>query len=297
VIVLIGQRRLRAHQSIPEIQRWLRQQARPLLISEREVQALFDVYLILSACSQQVRLERYRPQIEANGGLILAIDGAKPEKGQPGLYLFRDALTGCRLHSALLYSGDGDSLAQELRQVVALGLPIQAVISDDEAATRMAVATVLPETPHGLCHQHFLTAVQEPIRQADSQLASQLKSPLRAITKLERQLDQQPERLADLTADQQTALRGYLDAVRAVMFLKGQTPFRLAGVPMYEALAQLTASLERSQAQQRHPWLARLQSMTETYAQHQAKYDQIKPLQEWFFGLADAKRGRKWPRT
>jgi hypothetical protein len=287
VIVLIGQQRFRQHQTISEIQGWLWQREKPIQISEREVQYLVDAYLLLSACSHGRRLERYRPQIEANQGLILAIDAAKPEKGQPGLYLFRDALTGCRLHSALLYSGDADSLAQELRQVVALGFPIQAVISDDEAATRTAVATVLPEKPHGLCHLHFLQAVQEPIRQADSQLASQLKSPLRPITKLERHLAQQPERLADLSADQQVAVRGYLDAVRAVMFLKGRAPFRLTGLPMYEALAQVTASLERSQAEQPHLFLARLQSLTGTYAQHQEKYDQIKPLQAWFLGLAD----------
>jgi hypothetical protein len=87
------------------------------------------------------------------------------------LYIFRDALTGCRLHAALLYSADAETLALELRQVAALGLPIQAVISDDERATQTAVAEVLPEVPR-LCHLHFLKAAQEPVRQADSQLAA-----------------------------------------------------------------------------------------------------------------------------
>jgi hypothetical protein len=287
VIVWIGQQRLRVHQTMPEIQRLLGQREPPVLISEREVQYLFEAYLLLLACSQGARLDRYRPQIEANQGIILAIDGAKPEKGQPGLYLFRDALSGCRLHSALLYSGDGDSLAQELQQVLALGLPIQAVISDDEAATRMAVAKLLPEVPHALCQLHFLKAAHEPLRQADSQLASQLKSPLRPITKLERQLNQPSAAVASLSAEPQLALRGYLDAVRAVLFTKGQAPFRLAGVPMYEALAQITGSLERTLVKQAHPWLSRLHKLTRSYAQQQDRYEQIKPLQEWFVGLAD----------
>lgn len=232
-------------------------------------------------------MERYRPQIEANGGIMLAIDGAKPEKGQPGLYLFRDALSGCRLHSALLYSGDGESLAQELQQVIDLGVPIEAVISDDEAATRMAVAQLLPEVPHALCQLYFLKATHKPLRQAASQLASQLKSPLRPITKLERQLNQPSAAVVKLSAQQQLVLRGYLDAVRAVLFTKGQSPFRLAGVPMYEVLAHITASLECSQAKQSHPWLSRLLTLTRQYAQQQDQYQQIKPLQEWFLGLAD----------
>ncbi len=286
VIVYIGQQRLRENQSIPAIHRALREGEITVQISEREVQNLFDVYLTLSACSQGLRLERYRPEIEANGGLILGIDGAKPEKGQPGLYIFRDALTGCRLHSALLYSADAASLAVELRQVAALGLPIQAVISDDERATQVAVAEVLPDIPHGLCHLHFLKAVQKPVRQADSQLASTLKQPLRSVTTLERQLANDPEATADLSANQQTAIGRYLDAFRAVLLTKAQAPFRLAGVPIYEALSQISASLQRAQATQPAPLVAHLSTLSQSYQLHQATYEQLKWQQDWFLGLA-----------
>ncbi len=108
-------------------------------------------------------MDAYLPEIEANGGVVLSIDGAKPEKGQPGLYIFRDALSGCRLHLAILHRADTDTLAQELRVVEALGLPIQAIISDDEKATVAAVAIVFADKPHGLCHTHFLKAAQKPV--------------------------------------------------------------------------------------------------------------------------------------
>ena len=140
VIVYIGQQRLREKRTIPEIHQALCKREKPIPISEREVQYLFDVYLTLSACSHGERLEKYRPRIEANGGIVLAIDGAKPEKGQPGLYIFRDTLSGCRLHSALLPSADTDSLTRELQVVKNLGLKVQAVISDDEYATVAAVS-------------------------------------------------------------------------------------------------------------------------------------------------------------
>jgi len=287
VIVYIGQQRLRKQQTIGAIHQALNSRDIPVQISERHVQNLFDVYLMLSACSQGFRLERYRSQIEANGGIVLAIDGAKPEKGQPGLYLFRDALSGCRLHSALLSSADADSLAVELRQVAALQLPIQAVISDDEAATQAAVKDVLPDIPHGLCHIHFFKAVQKPVRQADSQLASLLKQPLRALNRLERQVNNDPDTMTALSSNQQTAVGRYLDACRALLLTKGQAPFRLTGVPIYEGLEQLTASLQRTHSQQSAPILAQLLQMSQSYTQHQSAYEQIKWQQEWFVGLAD----------
>jgi hypothetical protein len=285
VIVAIGQGRLRRQRTIPELHGQLRQGG--MAISEREVEYLFDAYLLLLACSHGARLERYRPEIESNGGIVLAIDGAKPEKGQPGLFIFRDALTGCRLHSTLLYSADGESLAEALRQVVALGLPIQAVISDDEAATVKAVAMVLPDVAHGLCHLHFLKAAQEPIFLADNQLARDLKSPLRPVTEMERRLQQDTKLHTALSVNQRTALQGYLDTIRAVTFTRGQSPFHLTGVPMYEALSQITASLHRSASLRAHPFLSRLQTMTTTDPQHEATYQQVKRQQGWFLGLAE----------
>jgi len=287
VIVRIGQQRLHEHQTIPAIHHHLQGLPQPLRISEREVEYLFDAYLLLLACSHGERLAKYQPQIEANQGIVLAIDGAKPEKGQPGLYLFRDALSGCRLHAALLYSADAESLAAELRVVKGLGLPVQAVISDDEAATSKAVSQELPDLPHALCHLHFLKAVQEPLRAADSQLASQLRSPLRSVTQVERTLQHEPAAVADLSPRQQTAIAHYLDAIRAVTFTKGQAPFQLAGVPMYEALAQITTSLTHAQTEHSHPLLTRLLRMTTPYMQHEETYRRLTRQQGWFYGLAE----------
>jgi hypothetical protein len=285
VIVYIGQQRLREKRTIPEIHQLLRE--KPIPISERAVEYLFDSYLVLSACSQGARIEKYRPEIEANGGVVLAIDGAKPEKGQPGLYIFRDNLSGCRLHAALLPSGDCDSIAQELNVVKNLGLPVQAVISDDELATVAAVAGVYPDLPHGLCHIHFLKAAQKPIYAQDQQLAIELKKPLRGLTRVERLLRTHPECVADLSTNQEQALRRYLDALRGILLTKGQAPFRLAGTTIYDALARLTDSLDRSQDQQDHLVLQQLHSLVATYQAHRPVYERVERQQAWFLGLAD----------
>lgn len=71
-------------------------------------------------------------------------------------------------------------------------------------------------------------------------------------------MNQPAAALDALSAEQQMALRGHLDAARAVLFTKGRAPFRLAGLPMYEALAQITGSLARTRIKQAQPWLSRL---------------------------------------
>ena len=286
VIVLIGQQRMREHRTISEIHQGL-QSKYGIQISEREVQYLFDVYLTLLACSHGQRLEKYRSSIEANGGIVLAIDGAKPEKGQPGLYIFRDNLSGCRLHSALLFSADADTLAQELGHVKGLGLPVQAIVSDDEKATVAAVATVFPDKPHGLCHTHFLKAAQKPVYEADQKLAKELKKPVREVTKVEKLLRHQPEVMADLSSRQQQALRRYLDAMRALLLIRGQAPFSLPGGMIYEAAVRLTESLVRSADKREHLVLVRLASLVDSHQVHHATYERVQRQQEWFLGLAD----------
>ncbi len=287
VIVYIGQARLRQHQTIPEIHKALNHVTPAIPISEREVEYLFDVYLLLLACSHGQRIEKYRTEMEAQGGVVLAIDGARPEKGQPGLYIFRDAVTGCRLHAAVLYSADTNSIVRELQVVAALGLPIQAIISDDEKATVAAVAQVWPHKPHGLCHIHFLKVVQKPIYEADRQLATALRKPLRALNKIERLLQHSPELIDLLSSDQKQALRRYLDALRAVLLTKGQSPFRLAGATIFQRLAQLTDSLARSHSQQAHSVLTQLQQLTQPHLAYQADYERIQRQQNWFLGLTD----------
>lgn len=286
VIVYVGNQRQRQHKTMPEIHQALVAEY-GLQISLRHVQNLYDEYLLLSACSHGQRLAKYQDEIVQHGGIVLAIDGAKPEKGQPGLYLFRDAASGCRLHCALLHSADQETLGQELQVVKALGFAIQAVISDDEKATVAAVADVLPGVPHGLCHIHFLKTVQRPVNEKDQQLAKELKRPLRDLNKVERVVNNQPERTESLSTSQQQALRRYLDAVRGVLLTKGQAPFRLAGVTIYEALNRLAASLDRAIDVHDHQILDHLRQMAETHqAQHDA-YARVLDLQGWFLGLAD----------
>lgn len=286
VLVHIGNQRLRHCKTMPEIYKELVEEY-GVQISERHVLNLYDEYLVLSACSHGKRLGKYKEEIERNGGIVLAIDGAKPEKGQPGLYLFRDALTGSRLHCALLASADRKSLSEELKVVKGLGFAIQAVISDDEQATVAAVAETLPDVPHGLCHIHFLKAVEKPVYAKDQKLAKELKRPIRDLNKVEKAVKHEPTCTDGLSTSQKQALRRYLDALRGVLLTKGQAPFRLAGIVIYEALNRLADSLERSVDEHQHQILDQLRLMAQTHQHQHDLYERLLELQAWFLGLAE----------
>jgi len=177
VIVFIGQQRFGEYRSLSEIHQALA--SRGVSISERRVTDYMGAYEVLLKCAQGAKLAAYREQILANGGVVLAIDGVQPEKGKPTLYIFRDTLSGARLHAASLLHNDTASLKAEMEVVDALlkelGVPLQGVVSDDQRAFLRGVAAVWPGALHHLCHVHFLKAVQRPLREADSSLAKELK--------------------------------------------------------------------------------------------------------------------------
>lgn len=177
VIVFVGQQRFDQKQTLGEIHAALEEQGVP--ISERRVADYIEEYQVLLKCAQGAKLEDERAQIVENGGVVLAIDGAQPEKGKETLYLFRDVLTGARLHAASLWHNDTDSLVAEMEAVQAvldtLAVPVLGVISDDQDAIRCGVAQVWSEVPHQRCQLHFLKAVQKPIYEADRSLAKELK--------------------------------------------------------------------------------------------------------------------------
>ena len=177
VIVFVGQQRFGEYRSLGEIHQALA--SRGIAISERRVTDYMGEYEVLLKCAQGAKLATSREQMLANGGIVLAIDGVQPEKGKPTLYIFRDTLSGVRLHAVSLLHNDTASLKAEMAVVASLlkklKIPLQGVVSDDQRALLRGVAEVWPDVLHHLCHLHFLKAVQRPIREADSSLAKELK--------------------------------------------------------------------------------------------------------------------------
>ena len=62
-------------------------------ISRREVMYLFDAFCaVLRAASEAKEDKEWMSQVAKNAGIIVSIDGIKPDGGNETIYLVRDAL-------------------------------------------------------------------------------------------------------------------------------------------------------------------------------------------------------------
>jgi hypothetical protein len=150
VIVRIGHLRFREHRTREEIWRRLRAET-PVVLSERHVQHLLEVYLALVRASGEDLEARLGPVAREQGGLILSLDGLQPEQGNEQLWVVREVHSGAVVAAANLQQASAAFLAPLLRPVQATGLPVLGVVSDAQESVRLAVAEVFPGVPHQLC--------------------------------------------------------------------------------------------------------------------------------------------------
>lgn len=236
VIALIGTLRYTSHRSIPEIHQALRD--RGISIAERTVTHLLQRYeeLVSLRLADQQRLH---DRFQAQGQIILAIDGLQPDVGHEVLWVLRDCLSGEVLLARSLLSACEAELASLLREVQqVVDIPIRGVISDGQHSIRKAVQAVLPDVPHQLCHFHYLREAAKPVYEADRHAKKELKKHLRGVRPIERAV----EKRIDAEA---TVIHGYCLAVRSALTDDGRPPLEASGLKLYERIAAIVASLTR----------------------------------------------------
>lgn len=236
VIALIGAWRYREHRSVPEIHQRLL--ARGISIAERSVTHLVDRYeelVALHVANQQ----RLQTRLQAQGQVILAIDGLQPDVGHEVLWVVRDTLSGeILLARALLSSTQGD-LAALLREVKdALPVPVRGIVSDGQETIRSAVAFVFGDVPYQLCQFHYLRDAAQPLFEADRHAKTTLKKHLRGVRPIERALEERTDAEAE-------AIRDYCLAVRSALTDDGRPPLEAAGLKLQERLSHINASIAR----------------------------------------------------
>ena len=160
VVAFIGARRYQHSASAPQIHAALVQ--RQVQISQRNVQYLLERYEELVALSVQNDAAR-RERLNAQGRLILAIDGLQPDVGNEVLWIVREVLSGEVLLARSLLSSRQDDLAGLLREAVrGLSAAVVGVVSDGAHNIRNAVAKAFPGVPHQLCHFHYFKQAAGP---------------------------------------------------------------------------------------------------------------------------------------
>ena len=236
LIALVGALRYTQHRSIPEIHAALTD--RGVDIGPRSVTNLLDRYdeLLALSLTDTARLRRVT---EAEGRVILAIDGLQPDVGHEILWVLRDCLSGAVLLARSLLSSCRDDLARLITEVKeVLGVPIVGVVSDGQDSIRKAVAKALSGVPHQLCHFHYLREAAKPIYEADRHAKKELKKRVRGVRPIERSVEGRDDMEA-------VAVRGYCAAVRRSWTDDGRPPLAAPGLKLKGRLEAVVESLDR----------------------------------------------------
>jgi len=236
VMAYVGTLRYAQHQSLPEIHQQLRH--RGVAIAPRTVMHLLERYdeLLTLSLTDTARLQRIT---QAQGRVILALDGLQPDVGHEVLWVLRDCLSGEVLLARSLLSATQPDLAALLRTVrQTVQVPIVGIVSDGQLSIRGAVAEVFSDVPHQLCHFHYLREAAKPIYDADRHAKKELTKRVRGVRPIERRLEGRHDPEA-------AVVRGYCAAVRSALTDDGRPPLEASGLTLHDRLTAITASLER----------------------------------------------------
>jgi hypothetical protein len=244
VIALVGTLRFRDHRSVSEIRQDL--QARGVTLAERTVTNLLHRYEELVA----VRLadaNQLQAQLQAQGRVLVALDGLQPDVGHEVLWVVRDCVSGVVLLARSLLGATEAELVPLLEEVRrAVPVPIQGVISDGQQSIRNAVRTALPGVPHQLCQFHYLREAAKPIYEADRHAKKELKKHVRGVRPIERMLE-------GVTDPEAAVSRAYCLAVRSALTDDGRPPLCASGLRLVDRLQAIQNSLDRVAAKRGSP--------------------------------------------
>lgn len=253
IVLWIGQLRLAQHQTLDEAYQTVCEQLalHNVTISRREILYLFDAYCTLLRVSQQPAHDptwrEWEAQVQANGGLILALDGIQPDRGNETVYLVREVLTGRILAAENVRLSSAAVIKALLAPVVALQLPVLGVISDAQESILQAVAELWPQVPHQVCHFHYLREAGRLMFDADRALKVDMRKDLMTKTRVLR--NQLERHIAAHRADDPTevaqleVLADYALGVQTALNQDGTQPYTYAGLATYDACSEIAHSL------------------------------------------------------
>src|SRR5262249_23601219 len=152
----------------------------------REVMYLFDAFnLVLRSASDAAQDKEWLREVEKNGGIIVSIDGIKPDVGNETVYLVRDALTGRLLNAENVTESGVERLKEILAPVVALSVPVLGTMSDAQESEVMALKELWPNVPHQTCQYHALERASRPIQKEDNQIKAEMRGKMQeSLTKV-----------------------------------------------------------------------------------------------------------------
>jgi hypothetical protein len=248
VVLWVGQRRLGKHQTLDEMHAALHERLAPLgvSISRREVMYLFEAFsAVLRAASDAKEDKEWLAQVAKNKGIIVSIDGIKPDGGNETIYLVRDALTGRLLNAENVRENSVERLKQVLAPVLALGVAVLGTISDAQKEEVQALWELWPDVPHQTCQFHALREASRPGFEEDGRCLAQMREKMQPkIRSVRKQISKQIDHVSAGEVEQLKILDEYALGVQTALNIKGKLPFDYAGVEASEALDEVATSLD-----------------------------------------------------
>jgi hypothetical protein len=249
IVILAGKLHLGKHQTLDEVHQELSERLASVSasISRREVAYLFDAFnLVLRSASDAAQDEEWKREVEKNGGIIVSIDGIKPDVGNETIYLVKDALTGRLLNAENVTESGVERLKEVLAPVLALKVPVLGTMSDAQESEVMALKELWPDVPHQTCQYHALDRASRPIVKEDNQIKAEMRGKMQeSVTKVRKQISEQKDSVSEAEAKQLEVLDVYALGVQTALSQKGKAPFDYVSIKAAEALEDVAASLEQ----------------------------------------------------
>lgn len=157
---------------------------KPAQICER-IQESFDVPISESTVRKYIneidaflsnQIDQRTLQIlKAQGKIILALDGQKPDKQGSALWLFVDLISNRVLNILILESADHLILHSIVEEIITVyEVDLVGLVSDKQGSIVKMRDTFYPEVPHQYCHFHFLQNLWNHIEIKDGSLQKEL---------------------------------------------------------------------------------------------------------------------------
>ena len=289
-------------------------------ISESHVRNLYHLkYLPLVACHERQHLGELQ-KLGQSVGLLLGLDGLMAIAGEPQLWVVRELQTGWTLRSGWLDQQDEKAFAKFLQPIADLGLPVKGLISDKQAAVVLAAAHVFESSQpkHSFCHLHYFKNAAEPVADADEVMKITLRQEVRVevgdllrpktpekqvvltITGLLPSPVPSPQpvattplspataAVAQTQAEREGMVQDILQRVRYLLTLKGRSPFRLAGIEMFERLQEVKRCLDQLVRHNPEPRLVTLRDgLRRALKEVRRNYNHLRQASDWLVQIAE----------
>ncbi|GAH77492.1 unnamed protein product, partial [marine sediment metagenome] len=113
--------------------------------------------------------------LEAQGRIILALDGQKPDKIGAALWLFVDLISNRVLKIVILESADHGTLHALVEDILTFyEVELTGLVSDKQSSIVKMRDTFYADVPHQYCHFHFLQNLWNHIEVKDGNVHKEL---------------------------------------------------------------------------------------------------------------------------